>query len=222
MMKTWCSKLEARAMANELPEERPNLLELSRRLARTLGLHDCEPSERFCDLLGRLPELGQESARRTCGDALGWEPDPEDKFRASDPAEMFRAPTLEELRQRLRKLVQREKLFEPMLLPGLYMYLIGNFRVLSQQEATSDAIDRDLEQLQKLEAWKQLPLKDRPSGFTDDKIDRVIPLVQAKAGERAEERKVAGQMLELLESEWIKTFTPEYWRGWLKRMAEES
>src|SRR6266852_5934205 len=144
--------MEARSgepkMATELPEDRPNLAELSKRLARTHGIPDCEPSKRFCNMLGRLPEPGRQEALRDCGDVLGWRLDPEEVLQGPDPAtELLRPPTLEELRKRLQHLLQRERIFEPMLLPALQHYLVESFRVACHPAATSDAIDRDLQHL---------------------------------------------------------------------------
>ena len=78
-----------------------------------------------------------------------------------------------------------------MLLPGLKHYLVESFRVASHSAATSDAIDRDIQQLQDLDEWKKMPLDDRPAGFTDDMIEWAIPVVEAKMTERG--RRMQGR-----------------------------
>lgn len=182
-------------------------------------LPKCEPSERYCDLLSGLPESGRSEALKICATGVG-RPDP----LIEGPEALgsfFRGPTLDEIRKKLRHLVQRERVFEGMLLPGLHHFVVNGLRTLGKGTAISNAIDSDLDWLRKFEAWKRMPAADRPSTFTDEMIEKAIPTIKARMAERSKEGKVAAQTADLLERAWEEKFTPEYWQDWLKRTAEE-
>jgi hypothetical protein len=109
-----------------------------------------------------------------------------------------------------------------MLIPGLLLYLIDFYRRASQQEASSHAIDHDLDQLHKLQAMKMRPVTDRPMNLTDEQIDALIERVKTIASQRPAYKDIARGMLHRLEQEWQRVFPPEYWQDWLRRMVKVS
>jgi hypothetical protein len=78
------------------------------------------PAELFCKMLGRLPEPGRQVAVKICGEAIGCTQDIADaSFEAKDPIrELFRPPTIVDVRKKLIALLAQQHLSALMLMPG--------------------------------------------------------------------------------------------------------
>lgn len=199
------------------------LKKLSEMTEKLFGGRRREPVERFCKMIARLPTFGREEALRTTGSAIGWEADPETALNSTNPAqEIFRPPTIEELEKRMHFLVSQVRIQPMLLIPGLLQHLLWQFRSAATKESTSLAIDRDLGWLQRLEAMKQMPVEERPVGFSDEAIEKIIPRIKEVMQQHSAKRERAQEAAEILEEEWGKTFPHEYWVEWLQWMAENA
>lgn len=69
-------------------------------------------------MVAELPDFGRQEAIRVSCIGLGWEVDPEEASKTSNPAsELLCLPVLDDLRARLNFIVLKIKLQERMLLP---------------------------------------------------------------------------------------------------------
>src|SRR5262249_18846161 len=126
-------------------------------------------------------------------------------------------------RQKMQTLVWKMHVLAEVLVPALRSHLGMVLNHLATSEASSSAIDFDLDLLRTLEGYKKLTKDQRPAGFeSTSAIDRAIRMVKARAMKRADERMIAGVLAEHFEEAWDKHFPTGYWSDWIRRRAESS
>ncbi len=196
--------------------------EATRRFADKMALA-IEPIDKFCHMVMAFPQAGQSPVLDICANALGCTQDiAEAAAGADNPAqEVYRPPTIEDIRSKLTSLATQQHVFLPMLLPGLFSYLRLALSYYGSTAARDEGIDQDLDWLAKFEAYKKLPQQERPSHLrTDEAIDWYIGQAKAKAMRRSGNMAAAREVCARIEDDWNRSFPDTYWQSWLQRMAK--
>jgi hypothetical protein len=185
------------------------------------GKRECEPVQKFCELVTELPGDIQPQVLLMCGMNLGWRIDPLSASNADNPfTELHRSATLEDLRSRLNLLIIKMNMRAEFLIPALLNQIVDFYQRASLASTTSDAIDHDLQNLKEMEDERQKSPGEREAGMTDEALDHFIKTCKLHMKMRHEQRISAQQAIPVLERLIKDHFPNNYWLDWLHREIE--
>jgi hypothetical protein len=167
-----------------------------------------DPVELLCDVISKVDgEIREEVIWFACM-AVGHKP--RTTGVAPGPkvpiGQLFERPTLSDLRDRLRALIDDVDLLPELLIPGVLQYLSHFYETLGAPENASRVIDSNLDMLKKLNEEMKRPVSARFKQIDDESLRNMISTIERVLGNLSERRAAAQSVAEILNDAWSTQF----------------